>query len=90
MTELETLPDIRGWCLVSPVQKPGRLSPRERQILELLAKGMAPKEAAAELFISYETVRDYLKQIYQKLHVRSRTEAVLRYLEAGQPPAPPQ
>lgn len=58
------------------------LSPRERQILELLATGMAPKEAAAELRISYETVRDYLKQIYQKLHVRSRTEAVLRFLEA--------
>jgi len=59
------------------------LSPRERQILELLATGMTTKEAAAELNISYETVRDYLKQIYQKLHVRSRTEAVLRFLEAG-------
>ncbi len=63
------------------------LAPRERQILEALARGRAPKEVAAELFISYETVRDYLKQIYQKLHVRSRTEAVLRYLEAGHSPA---
>ena len=63
------------------------LAPRERQILESLAKGMAPKEVAAELFLSYETVRDYLKNIYQKLHVRSRTEAVLKYLEAGQSPA---
>lgn len=62
------------------------LAPRERQILSLLAKGMAPKEVAAELFLSYETVRDYLKPIYQKLHVRSRTEAVLKYLAAGQPP----
>ena len=60
------------------------LSPRERQILELLATGMSPKEAAAELSLSYETVRDYLKQIYQKLHVRGRTEAVLRFLEAGE------
>lgn len=59
------------------------LAPRERQILELLATGMVPKEAAAALHLSYETVRDYLKQIYQKLHVRSRTEAVLRFLEAG-------
>jgi DNA-binding NarL/FixJ family response regulator len=58
------------------------LSPRERQILELLATGIVPKEVAAKLSISYETVRDYLKQIYQKLHVRSRTEAVLRFLEA--------
>jgi DNA-binding NarL/FixJ family response regulator len=62
------------------------LAPREKQILAALAKGMAPKEVAAELFISYETVRDYLKQIYQKLHVRSRTEAVLRYLESGHKP----
>lgn len=58
------------------------LSPRERQILELLAKGRVAKEAAAELHLSYETVRDYLKTIYQKLHVRSRTEAVLRFLES--------
>jgi len=62
------------------------LAPRERQILDLLAKGMVPKEAAAELSLSYETVRDYLKNIYQKLHVRSRTEAVLRYLNAGDLP----
>ncbi len=60
------------------------LSPREQQILELLAKGLVPKEAAAELSLSYETVRDYLKHIYKKLHVRTRTEAVLRYLEAGE------
>ncbi len=65
----------------APIPLPS-LAPRELQILELMAKGMAPKEAAALLHLSYETVRDYLKQIYQKLHVRSRTEAVLRYLEA--------
>ncbi|MFZ4681751.1 MAG: response regulator [Terrimicrobiaceae bacterium] len=59
------------------------LSPREHQILEQLARGRVPKEAAAELVMSYETVRDHLKRIYRKLHVRSRTEAVLRYLGAG-------
>jgi DNA-binding NarL/FixJ family response regulator len=64
-----------------PIPLPS-LSPRERQILELLAKGLVAKEAASELHLSYETVRDYLKTIYQKLHVRSRTEAVLRFLEA--------
>jgi DNA-binding NarL/FixJ family response regulator len=58
------------------------LTPRESQILERLAKGMAPKEVAHDLSLSYETVRDYLKAVYQKLHVRSRTEAVLKYLEA--------
>jgi DNA-binding NarL/FixJ family response regulator len=66
----------------APVPLP-TLAPREHQILELLATGLVPKEVAGELGISYETVRDYLKQIYQKLHVRSRTEAVLRYLETG-------
>jgi DNA-binding NarL/FixJ family response regulator len=60
------------------------LTPRETQILERLAKGMAPKEVAHELSLSYETVRDYLKSVYQKLHVRSRTEAVLKYLEHTQ------
>lgn len=64
------------------------LSPRELQILQLFAQSKVPKEAAAELNLSYETVRDYIKQIYRKLHVRSRTEAVLRYLES-EPAAPP-
>lgn len=58
------------------------LSPREQQILGQLARGKVPKEAATELSMSYETVRDHLKRIYRKLHVRSRTEAVLRYLGA--------
>lgn len=57
------------------------LTPRETQILELLAHGKVPKEVAYELHLSYETVRDYLKSVYQKLHVRSRTEAVIKYLE---------
>lgn len=67
---------------VKPEKKeiPG-LTPRESQILELLAKGKVPKEVGYELHISYETVRDYLKSVYQKLHVRSRTEAVIKYLE---------
>lgn len=71
-----------------PVKKekkemPG-LTPREGQILELLAKGKVPKEVSYDLGISYETVRDYLKSVYQKLHVRSRTEAVIKYLEHTQ------
>jgi DNA-binding NarL/FixJ family response regulator len=57
------------------------LTPRESQILELLAQGMVPKEVGEELHISYETVRDYLKSVYLKLHVRSRTEAVIKYLQ---------
>jgi DNA-binding NarL/FixJ family response regulator len=57
------------------------LTPRESQILERLAQGMVPKELAYELGISYETVREYIKSVYAKLHVRSRTEAVIKYLE---------
>lgn len=60
------------------------LTPRESQILERLAQGMVPKEVAHDLRISYETVRDYLKAVYSKLHVRSRTEAVIKYLEHQQ------
>ncbi len=60
------------------------LTPRESQILERLAQGMVPKEVAHDLSISYETVRDYLKAVYAKLHVRSRTEAVIKYLEHQQ------
>jgi DNA-binding NarL/FixJ family response regulator len=71
-----------------PVKKekkemPG-LTPRESQILDLLAKGKVPKEVGYDLGISYETVRDYLKSVYAKLHVRSRTEAVIKYLEHTQ------
>jgi DNA-binding NarL/FixJ family response regulator len=57
------------------------LTPRESQILEGLAQGMVPKELAHEMGISYETVREYVKSVYAKLHVRSRTEAVIKYLE---------
>ena len=57
------------------------LTPRESQILERLAQGMVPQEVGYDLGISYETVRDYLKAVYSKLHVRSRTEAVIKYLE---------
>ena len=77
----------KGTATHKPVIPLPSLAPREQQILELLATGLVPKEAAAQLSLSYETVRDYLKRIYKKLHVRSRTEAVLRYLEAGETPS---
>lgn len=57
------------------------LTPREGQILEMLAQGMVPKVVADKLGLSYATVRDYLKSVYAKLHVRSRTEAVIKYLD---------
>jgi DNA-binding NarL/FixJ family response regulator len=56
------------------------LSKREQEILELLAKGFQYKEIAEALSISVLTVQTHLQNIYQKLHVRSRTEAVVKYL----------
>jgi DNA-binding NarL/FixJ family response regulator len=58
------------------------LSPREREVLDLLACGSANKEIAHRLGISVDAVRWHLKHVYAKLHVRSRTEAVLR-LQSG-------
>jgi DNA-binding NarL/FixJ family response regulator len=55
------------------------LSPREAEILELLAQAYTSKEIAGELGIGYETVCSHLGKIYAKLHVRSRTEAVVKY-----------
>ena len=54
------------------------LSARERDVLEQVAKGFANKEIADRLNITAETVRWHLKHIYQKLHVRSRTEAAMK------------
>jgi DNA-binding NarL/FixJ family response regulator len=57
-----------------------RLSPREEAVLDFLAKGLTYKQIADELQISIDTVRTYLRRIYEKLHVQSRTEAVAKYL----------
>jgi DNA-binding NarL/FixJ family response regulator len=53
-----------------------QLSNREREILDLLAKGFRYKEIADKLFISTETVRTHIRNIYEKLQVQSRTEAL--------------
>ena len=57
------------------------LAPREDEILELLSKGLLYKQIADRLGLSFETVRTYMRSIYLKLHVHSRTEAVVMYLE---------
>lgn len=56
------------------------LSNRELEILELLAKGFRYKEIASDLGISFDTVRSHLRNIYEKLQVSSRTEAVVKFL----------
>lgn len=54
------------------------LSPRETEILHQLAEGLLYKEIADRLSLSTETVRTHLRHIYEKLHVRTRTEAVMK------------
>lgn len=57
-----------------------RLTPGEREFIDLLAKGYAYKEIADRMNISIDTVRSYVRTVYEKLHVHSRTEAVVKYL----------
>jgi DNA-binding NarL/FixJ family response regulator len=56
------------------------LTHREVEVLQHLAKGLVTKEIARDLRITTETVNSHLKNIYGKLHVRTRTEAVLKFL----------
>jgi RNA polymerase sigma factor (sigma-70 family) len=56
------------------------LSEREQQVLDLLAQGLIYKEIGEKLGISYETVHTYIRRIYEKLQVRTRTEAVAKFL----------
>ncbi|MDX9905402.1 MAG: response regulator transcription factor [Bacteroidales bacterium] len=56
------------------------LTRREEEILGYLVKGYFYKEIATELFISTETVRTHIRNIYEKLQVRTRSEAILKYL----------
>lgn len=59
-----------------------QLSGRESEILALLAEGLSNKEIGARLNISFSTVRTHLMHIYEKLHVRCRTEAAAKYLRS--------
>ena len=71
--------------VISSFQKPAligagsALSFREREVLELLSKGLLYKEIAEKLDISHETVKKHLKNIYQKLHVQNKIEALNKF-----------
>ena len=58
------------------------LTNRESEILALLSEGLSNKEIAGRVDISYDTVRAHLRHIYEKLHVRGRTEAVKKYFKS--------
>ena len=63
-----------------PKEENEALSTRERQVLQCLAQGHAYKQIGDELGVSIDTTRTYIRRIYEKLHVHSRTEAVVRFL----------
>ena len=65
---------------VTPSPGAQTLSPREVEVLDLLAKGFLYKEIAETTKVTYATVHTHIRHIYEKLHVRSRTEAVARHL----------
>ncbi len=67
-----------------PQEEAPGLSEREHEILGCLARGQQYKEIADALSISVSTVRTHLRHVYKKLHARSRTEAVVKFLGTGQ------
>jgi DNA-binding NarL/FixJ family response regulator len=79
----QTLHWIRDQSRAAPGHSPDRLtrlSPQERAILPLLAEGKTNKEIAVDLHLSDKTVKNYLANIFDKLQVRRRTEAVYWYI----------
>jgi DNA-binding NarL/FixJ family response regulator len=72
---------VQSFKQAKPAQnKVDELSPREQEILDYLAKGYSYKETAEQIGISYSTVHTHIEHIYHKLHVRSRAQAVAKYL----------
>ncbi len=72
LLQLHSGHDTLGWP---------KLTHREREVMELLSKGCVDKEIAQAMGISVWTVHGHIKNIFERLHVRTRTEAVIRYLE---------
>ena len=73
---------IQSFQRSGPSSSPSEnLSQREQEVLECLSQGFLYKEIAEKLGISYETVHTYIRRIYEKLQVRTRTEAVAKFLK---------
>ncbi len=67
--------------VANPVHEYEKLSLRELEVLDFLAKGFAYRDIAERLKISYHTVHTHIRHIYEKLHVRTRTEAVTKHFQ---------
>lgn len=81
-------PKIAGMILqtfrqLSPIPEAEELSPREREALQLSAKGLTRKEIAADLGLSEHSVTEYIKRSFDKLHVRSLPAAVSEAIRRG-------
>ena len=59
------------------------LSDREKEILTLMVQGKTPRQIGETIFLSYETVRTYVKKIYKKLHVATAAGAVAKAMKEG-------
>lgn len=77
--------------VVKSFQAPGprgggaaQLSQREQEVLQALARGMAYKQIADQLNVSIHTVRNYIRRVYEKLHVHSSGEALAKYFRSDQ------
>jgi DNA-binding NarL/FixJ family response regulator len=66
-----------------PKEEAVRLSPRELEVLKLLADGHSYKTAAAALNLQMDTIRFHIRHVYDKLHVHSKSEAVLKAFQTG-------
>ena len=72
---------VQSFQQTGPAAAPAEgLSPREQEVLDFLSQGLLYKEISEKLGISYETVHTYIRRIYEKLQVRTRTEAVAKFL----------
>ena len=70
---------------VAASKETASLSPREKEVLDHLAKGFLYKEIAEALGIGYDTVHTHIRRVYEKLHVRSRAQAVAKHLGQSEP-----
>lgn len=77
------LDEVRSWQEEPSAGDERLISPREEQVLQLIADGYATQEVAEQLFISHRTVKNHLTSIYQKLEARDRTQAVLQAVRMG-------
>ena len=72
-----------GIPLVDHPPKRGPLTPRETEVMNLVASGLSNKEAAKTLVVAEATIKAHLRHAYEKMGVRGRTEAVAKWLAPG-------